>query len=65
MASGPVTQDVTVIGVNDFCGNLLPTIKALSAPGMGVNVVGNHEFDNGVQELTRFQGSGCDTKTPE
>ncbi len=120
MVAGPATQDVTVIGVNDLHGNLLPTsfrvpdpadrsktltvqaggieaiggvldearkanpntifvgvgdmtgasplvsallrdeptIKALSDLGMAVNVVGNHEFDYGVQELARFQKGG-------
>lgn len=127
MLSGPATQSVTVIGVNDFHGNLLPTsfripdpadrsktltvqaggietiggildearktnpntifvgvgdmtgasplvsallrdeptVKALSDLGMAVNVVGNHEFDNGVQELTRFQKGGCASNAPE
>lgn len=119
-------QDVTIIGVNDFHGNLLPTsfkipdpkdstkqvavkaggidtiggilaqarqdnpntifvgvgdmtgasplvsallrdeptIKALSDLGMEVNVVGNHEFDNGFKELQRFQKGGCDSNEP-
>ena len=127
MVAGPATQDVTVIGVNDLHGNLLPTsfrvpdpadrtktltvqaggieaiggvldearkanpntifvgvgdmtgasplvsallrdeptIKALSDLGMSVNVVGNHEFDYGVQELGRFQKGGCASNAPE
>ncbi|UBV41794.1 bifunctional metallophosphatase/5'-nucleotidase [Deinococcus taeanensis] len=124
---GPSTADVTVIGVNDFHGNLLPTsfrvpdpadrtktltvqaggidtiggvladarranpntvfvgvgdmtgasplvsallrdeptINALNQLGMAVNVVGNHEFDNGVTELMRYQKGGCDSNAPE
>ncbi len=126
MILGPSTTDVTVIGVNDFHGNLLPTsfrvpdpadrtktltvqaggveaiggvladarranpntvfvgvgdmtgasplisallrdeptIAALNGLGMAVNVVGNHEFDNGVAELTRFQKGGCASNEP-
>lgn len=125
--SAPVYQNVTVIGVNDFHGNLLPTsfrvpdpsdrtktvtvqaggidtiggildtarkenpntvfvgvgdmtgasplisallrdeptVDALTQLGMAVNVVGNHEFDNGIKELMRFQKGGCDSNAPE
>ncbi|MEW6421524.1 MAG: metallophosphoesterase, partial [Deinococcota bacterium] len=42
-----------------------PTIDALTALGMQVNVVGNHEFDNGLQELLRFQKGGCNSNAPE
>ncbi|WP_019585596.1 bifunctional metallophosphatase/5'-nucleotidase [Deinococcus apachensis] len=42
-----------------------PTIDALTQLGMQVNVVGNHEFDNGIQELLRFQKGGCDSNAPE
>ena len=125
--TGPSTQEVTVIGVNDFHGNLLPTsfrvpdpadrtktltvqaggveaigsvldearkanpntifvgvgdmtgasplisallrdeptIKALNELGMAVNVLGNHEFDNGVQELARFKQGGCNSNEPD
>ncbi|SMB79671.1 bifunctional metallophosphatase/5'-nucleotidase [Deinococcus hopiensis] len=38
-----------------------PTIDALTQLGMQVNVVGNHEFDNGVAELQRFQKGGCNS----
>ncbi|MFC4637044.1 bifunctional metallophosphatase/5'-nucleotidase [Deinococcus hohokamensis] len=127
MVFGPSTQDITVIGVNDFHGNLLPTsfrvpdpadrsktltvqaggieaiggvlaqaraanpntvfvgvgdmtgasplasallrdeptIDALTQLGMQVNVVGNHEFDNGIKELQRFQQGGCDSNAPD
>ena len=36
-----------------------PTIEALSAAGLQVSTVGNHEFDEGSQELTRMQKGGC------
>lgn len=124
--AGDTTQDVTIVGVNDFHGNLLPTsfripdpqdrtktktikaggieyiggilgkvraenphtvfvgvgdmtgasplvsallrdeptITALSKLGMAVNVVGNHEFDNGFSELMRFQKGGCNSNEP-
>ena len=36
-----------------------PTIEALSAAGLQVSAVGNHEFDEGWEELTRMQKGGC------
>ena len=36
-----------------------PTIEALSAMGMDYASVGNHEFDEGVDELLRMQNGGC------
>ncbi len=36
-----------------------PTIEALNAMGMDVSGVGNHEFDEGVDELLRMQNGGC------
>ena len=36
-----------------------PTIEALSAAGLQVSAVGNHEFDEGWEELTRMQRGGC------
>ena len=36
-----------------------PTLDALSMMGMRVSAVGNHEFDQGVQELKRQQNGGC------
>ena len=36
-----------------------PTVEALSAAGLEVSTVGNHEFDEGWQELTRMQNGGC------
>ena len=36
-----------------------PTVEALSAAGLQVSTVGNHEFDEGWEELTRMQKGGC------
>lgn len=36
-----------------------PTIKAMNALGLQVATVGNHEFDEGWQELRRMQDGGC------
>ena len=38
-----------------------PTLDALSMMGMRVSAVGNHEFDQGVQELKRQQNGGCNS----
>ena len=36
-----------------------PTIEALNMLGLDVSAVGNHEFDEGVDELLRIQNGGC------
>jgi 5'-nucleotidase len=36
-----------------------PTVEALSAMGLAVSAVGNHEFDKGAAELLRLQNGGC------
>ena len=36
-----------------------PTIEALSAAGLQISAVGNHEFDEGWEELLRMQKGGC------
>jgi 5'-nucleotidase len=36
-----------------------PTIEAMNALGLDVTSVGNHEFDEGVDELLRMQNGGC------
>ncbi|MFY0532904.1 hypothetical protein [Nannocystis pusilla] len=36
-----------------------PTIEAMNAIGLDYNAVGNHEFDDGANELLRMQGGGC------
>ncbi len=36
-----------------------PTIQAMNMMGLDYNSVGNHEFDDGTQELLRMQSGGC------
>jgi 5'-nucleotidase len=36
-----------------------PTIEAFNLMGLDFNGVGNHEFDEGVDELLRMQSGGC------
>jgi 5'-nucleotidase len=36
-----------------------PTIEAMNAIGLEATAVGNHEFDEGYQELLRMQNGGC------
>jgi len=36
-----------------------PTIEAMNALGLEVSALGNHEFDEGYQELLRLQKGGC------
>ncbi|MBA2529224.1 MAG: bifunctional metallophosphatase/5'-nucleotidase, partial [Euzebyales bacterium] len=36
-----------------------PTIEAMELIGLDINAVGNHEFDEGADELLRMQGGGC------
>lgn len=36
-----------------------PTVEALSAAGLQISTVGNHEFDEGWEELLRMQNGGC------
>jgi 2',3'-cyclic-nucleotide 2'-phosphodiesterase (5'-nucleotidase family) len=36
-----------------------PTIEAMNQLGLDVTAVGNHEFDEGYQELQRMQAGGC------
>ncbi|MGH3646506.1 MAG: bifunctional metallophosphatase/5'-nucleotidase, partial [Micromonosporaceae bacterium] len=36
-----------------------PTIEAMNQIGLDLNAVGNHEFDEGGDELLRMQNGGC------
>jgi 5'-nucleotidase len=36
-----------------------PTIEAMNEMGLALNAVGNHEFDEGMEELRRMQAGGC------
>jgi 5'-nucleotidase len=51
-----------LIGASPLISGLFhdePTIEALSAMGMKTSSVGNHEFDEGIDELQRMQFGGC------
>jgi 5'-nucleotidase len=51
-----------LIGASPFLSALFhdePTIEALSMMGLNVSSVGNHEFDEGKDELLRMQNGGC------
>ena len=36
-----------------------PTVEAMNEIGLDINAVGNHEFDEGTDELIRLQEGGC------
>lgn len=42
-----------------------PTIEALNALGLEYSAVGNHEFDEGIDELLRMQKGGCRSTAPQ
>jgi 5'-nucleotidase len=51
-----------LIGASPLISGLFhdePTIEAMNALGLDVSGVGNHEFDEGVNELLRMQNGGC------
>jgi 5'-nucleotidase len=51
-----------LIGASPFLSALFhdePTIEALSMMGLNISAVGNHEFDEGKDELLRMQNGGC------
>lgn len=51
-----------LIGASPLLSSLFhdePTIEALSEMGLAITSVGNHEFDEGWQELKRMQTGGC------
>jgi 5'-nucleotidase len=51
-----------LIGASPLLSGLFhdePTVEALSAMGLEVAAVGNHEFDEGTAELKRMQNGGC------
>ncbi len=54
-----------LIGASPLLSSLFhdePTIEALSEMGLAIAAVGNHEFDEGWQELKRMQDGGCHPK---
>ena len=51
-----------LIGGSPFLSGLFhdePAVESLNAMGLDVSSVGNHEFDEGVEELQRMQYGGC------
>ncbi|MGH9272055.1 MAG: bifunctional metallophosphatase/5'-nucleotidase [Ilumatobacteraceae bacterium] len=51
-----------LIGGSPFLSGLFhdePAVESLNALGLDVSSVGNHEFDEGVDELLRMQNGGC------
>ena len=51
-----------LIGASPFLSAMFhdePTIESLSMMGLEVDSVGNHEFDEGKDELLRMQNGGC------
>jgi 5'-nucleotidase len=51
-----------LIGASPFLSAMFhdePTIEAMSAMGLELSAVGNHEFDEGKDELLRMQNGGC------
>ena len=66
--SAPAAADTLTVSAGDLIGAspLLsalfhdePTIEALNEIGLDVSAVGNHEFDEGPDELLRMQRGGC------
>jgi 5'-nucleotidase len=54
-----------LIGASPFLSAMFhdePTIESLSMMGLAVASVGNHEFDEGKDELLRMQNGGCHPK---
>src|SRR6202163_4586327 len=51
-----------LIGASPFLSAMFhdePTIESLSMMGLAIASVGNHEFDEGTDELLRMQNGGC------
>lgn len=51
-----------LIGGSPFLSGLFhdePSVESLNAMGLDVSSVGNHEFDEGTDELLRMQNGGC------
>jgi 5'-nucleotidase len=51
-----------LIGASPFLSAMFhdePTVEALSMMGLNISAVGNHEFDEGKDELLRMQNGGC------
>lgn len=62
------TKDVYTVAAGDLVGasplvsaafHDEPTVEEMNSLGLDVTSVGNHEFDEGVDELLRLQNGGC------
>ncbi len=54
-----------LIGGSTFLSGIFhdePSVESLNAMGLDVSSVGNHEFDEGTDELLRMQRGGCHPK---
>ncbi|MFC4158552.1 bifunctional metallophosphatase/5'-nucleotidase [Chitinimonas lacunae] len=54
-----------LIGASPLLSSLFhdePTIESMNEMGLEFNAVGNHEFDEGAEELLRMQRGGCHPK---
>jgi 5'-nucleotidase len=66
-AEAPKGRSLTVaagdlIGGSTFLSGIFhdePSVETLNAMGLDVSSVGNHEFDEGTDELLRMQNGGC------
>ncbi len=61
-ANSIVVSAGDLIGASPLLSGLFhdePTIEAMNEIGLDLNAVGNHEFDEGTQELLRMQDGGC------
>jgi 5'-nucleotidase len=57
-----VVSSGDLVGASPLISGLFhdePTIEVMNAIGIDFNVVGNHEFDHGVDELKRLAQGGC------
>jgi 5'-nucleotidase len=69
-ARNPTTTVVSagdLIGASPLVSALFhdePTIETMNIAGLEFNAVGNHEFDEGREELTRMQKGGCHPTDP-
>ena len=66
--STPPTRNTLFVSAGDLIGATPlvsaifhdePTIEAMNLMGLDYNGVGNHEFDEGLDELLRMQDGGC------
>jgi 5'-nucleotidase len=66
-----MNEPVLTVGAGDMVGGTPlvsaafhdePAIEALSKLGLQISSVGNHEFDEGTDELLRLQNGGCHPK---